>query len=414
MSTARGGEQGPAEPGSREPGLDHLIRALTADGYPHELGGRDAALAAFRAASREEHRRSRFALPRELRMPTRLTTVAAALVAGVAGVTAAAYAQVLPAPVQHIAYSVLAPFGVPNSQGPASPTPAGTKPGSAPGPAATGGHHTASPSSSSPHPTPAASPAKAGSALVLTVERVQLPADGTDVISGKLTYRGQPEARVRVRLLEQAAGAPGWQRVGSGVTGPRGRVWFGALRITRNVVFRLAVSGGPGSAQVSVTAIPRVQFRQVPGLLTDRFVAIARFGDPGDTVVLQQFSGGTWQAVATQTLGAARRTVFAVPVTAAVAGTDYRAVLQATSVHGAGVSVPVRLVRLRRTGAKAITPATPQPTATASATASPTGTAASPAPTASDSPADQPTSTPTAVAATPDPGSPAPSPGPVV
>ena len=31
MSTARGGDQSSAEPGSREPGLDHLIRALTAD-----------------------------------------------------------------------------------------------------------------------------------------------------------------------------------------------------------------------------------------------------------------------------------------------------------------------------------------------------------------------------------------------
>jgi hypothetical protein len=387
----------PAEPGSREPGLDHLIRALTADGYPHELAGRDTALAAFRAASREEHRRSRFALPRELRMPTRLSTVAAALVAGIAGVTAAAYAQALPAPVQHIAYSVLAPFGVPNSQGSSSPAPAGSKPGSASGPAtAGGGHHTASPSSSSPRPTPAASPAKAGSALVITMERVQLPAGGTDVISGKLTYRGQPEPGVRVRLLKQAAGAPGWQRAGSAVTGPHGRVRFGPLRITKNVVFRLAVSGGTGSAQVSVTALPRVQFWQVAGLLTDRFVTVARFGDPGDTVVLQQLSGGTWQTVATQTLGAAHRTVFAVPVSATVAGADYRAVLQATSVHGAGVSVPVRLVRLRRTGAKTITP---QPTASASATAGPTGTAASPAPT------DQPTSTPTATAtATADPG----------
>ena len=105
------------------------------------------------------------------------------------------------------------------------------------------------------------------------------------------------------------------------MTGPHGRVRFGALRITRNAVFRLAASGGAGSAQVSVTAIPRVQLRLVPGLSTDRFVAVARFGDPGDTVVLQRLSGGTWQAVATQTLGAAHRAVFDVPVTAAVART---------------------------------------------------------------------------------------------
>jgi len=407
VSTARGGEQSPAEPGSREPGLDHLIRALTADGFPHELAGRDAALAAFRAASSEEHRRSRFALPRELRMPTRLTTAAAALVAGIAGFTAAAYAQALPAPVQHIAYSVLAPFGVPNSQSSASPTPAGTQPGSAPGSAAAGGHHTASPSSSAPHPTPAASPAKAGSTLVLTVAGVQLPAGGTDVISGKLTYRGQPEPGVRVRLLKQAAAAPGWQRAGSAVTGPGGRVRFGAVRITRNTVFRLAVSSGAGSSPVSVTAIPRVQLRLVPGLVTDRLVAVARFGDPGDTVVLQQLSGGTWQAIATQTLSAAHRTVFAVPIIKA--GADYRAVLQATSVHGAGVSGLVRQARVRsRIGAKSITPATPQPTATASA--SPTATTASPTPTASDSTTEQPAPSPSQAAPAPSPSGPAPTP----
>ena len=332
-------------------------------------------------------------------MPTRLSTVAAALVAGITGVTAAAYAQALPAPVQHIAYSVLAPFGVPNSQGPVSPAPSRTAPGSTPGSATTGGHHTASPSPPRPaHPTPSASAAKAGSALVLTVGRVQLPAAGRDVISGKLTHRGQPEAGVRVRLLEQVAGSPGWRQAGSGVTGPRGRVRFGALRITRNAVFRLAASGGAGSAQVSVTAIPRVQLWLVPGLTTDRLVAAARFGDPGDSVVLQRLSGGTWEAIATQTLGAAHRAIFDVPVSAA-AGADYRAVLQATSVHGAGVSGPVRPPRVRsRIGAKSIVPATPQPQTTATASASPTATltshAASPTPDRVGPVTDQPTPSP--------------------
>ena len=103
------------EPGSREPGLDHLIKALTADGYPDELAGRDAALAAFRAAYGQPRRQPRFSP--WLSGSRRLSTVAAAaLVAGIAGVTAAAYAQALPAPVQHIAYSVLSPLGVPDNQ----------------------------------------------------------------------------------------------------------------------------------------------------------------------------------------------------------------------------------------------------------------------------------------------------------
>ena len=55
-------------PGSREPGLDQLIKALTADGHPSELAGKGAALAAFRAASAQPRRKAGFrpclALPR--------------------------------------------------------------------------------------------------------------------------------------------------------------------------------------------------------------------------------------------------------------------------------------------------------------------------------------------------------------
>ena len=127
----RSGAQRLGEPGSFEPGVDHLITALTARAHPHEFTGRDAALAAFREASRPQARSARMwppALPARLRrsagprrsvrilLPVRLAVAAASVVAVLAGLTAAAAAQALPAPVQQIAYQVLAPLGVPLTQ----------------------------------------------------------------------------------------------------------------------------------------------------------------------------------------------------------------------------------------------------------------------------------------------------------
>ena len=127
MSTARGGESS-----AFEPGLEHLIGALTASGHPDELAGRDAARAAFCAASQQPTAaRSGWAWPAStwsawrrrpirLALPARLAVAFAVVAAVVGGFTAAATAQVLPAPVQRIAYTVLAPLGVPVSQPPQS------------------------------------------------------------------------------------------------------------------------------------------------------------------------------------------------------------------------------------------------------------------------------------------------------
>jgi hypothetical protein len=397
MSTARGGEQGPGEPGSREPGLDHLIKALTADGYPRELAGRDTALAAFRTASRQPRRRARLSLPLSWSPPlttsARLSAVAAALVAAISGFTAAAYAQALPAPVQHIAYSVLAPIGVPNSPSSPSPARSGNHPGSAPGSPGRHVHGAASPSASCPCPAPTSSRAIAGSALVLSVARAQVPAGGAETFSGKLTYHGHPEPGVQVRLLEQAATAPGWRLVATGVTGRHGRVRLGVPHLTRNAAFLLAVPDGASSARMTVTVIPRVLLWLVPGQVTDRLVSSARFGDPGDVVILQELSGGAWHSVATQTLGAGHRAAFEVPASASP-GPYYRAVLQATGTHGPGLSGPVWRPRTRLgTGAKAIVP-TPHPT--------PTATAASPTASPTPSPSIPPLPSPTSPAGSPD------------
>jgi hypothetical protein len=123
VSTARGDESG-----AYEPGLEHLIGALTASGHPDELAGRDAARAAFCAASQQPTAaRSGWAWPAStwsawrrrpirLALPARLAVAFAVVAAVVGGFTAAATAQVLPAPVQRIADNVLAPLGVPVSR----------------------------------------------------------------------------------------------------------------------------------------------------------------------------------------------------------------------------------------------------------------------------------------------------------
>jgi hypothetical protein len=342
------------EPGSREPGLDQLIKALTADGYPHELAGRDTALTAFRTARRRPRRRVRASV--RAGGSARLGTVAAAVVAALAGLTAAAYAQALPAPVQNIAYRVFAPLGVPDSK---------TVPPSHSRASAAAAHHPASDRHAARRPTKAACqcrtetsrPAIKGSTLTITAARTQFPANEWDTFAGTLTYRDRPEHGVRLVLLEQTADAVGWQRVGSGVTGPRGRIRVRIPHLTQNATFELATANGVASSGISVTVIPHVSLWRAaakPG--TNRLVAASRFGAVGDTVVLEKLSGGTWQSVASEPLSAAHRASFALPE-ATSAGQYYRAMLLATGTHGASVSQEVFEPR-SLTGAHAIVPHT--------------------------------------------------------
>ena len=110
----------------RKPDLDRLVTALTADGRPDELTGREAAAAAFRAASRRDAadgaprpRRVSMRRPRTT-LPQRLAAIGAvAIVAAV--VAAAAYTRALPGPAQELAHTVFAPLGVPDNQQPGHP-----------------------------------------------------------------------------------------------------------------------------------------------------------------------------------------------------------------------------------------------------------------------------------------------------
>jgi hypothetical protein len=336
VSTARGGE-----PGSFEPGLEHLIGALTASGHPHELAGRDAARAAFVAASQQptpagsgESASTRSASnrsassqsawrrgPVRIALPARLAVAVAAVVAVLGGFTAAAAAQVLPAPVQRIAYSVLAPLGMPVSQPAKSPhrqSAAPRPPASATGPGSGGGGC----------PCPSASSQSAGSGTQHHPTR-------------------KPKAKAKK----------------------------------------------PDATPV---------LRLVSGRLDDRLIVAARSGRPGDIVTLAEWTDAAWTTVASAQLGPGRRAVFVLPLKTA-AGHLFEAEVLEVASHPAVASNRLWIPHPAATGAKAIqTSPTTSPAGTGSPTPTPTATlaasttpATSPAPTTSAAGTGGPTPTPT-------------------
>ena len=383
----------------REPGLDRLVMALTADGHPAELAGRDAALAAFRVASqspRRAHRRNPLGL-----LPARLAAVVAAGAAALAGVTAAAYAQALPAPVQHIAYTVFAPLGVPNSQPQpatsshaqhtASPTGQASTPGSTPQ-----GAGCPCPAATSATPSPTA----AGHfALTLSAARVHMPAYAVDVFTGRVTAHGHAAAGIRVRLFERPAGSTTWRPAASGKTGPHGGFRLLTPRLTTTAEFRVSAPDSSHSTKVRVTVGARVRLKLVAGKVNDHLIVIARAARPGDTAVLEKLVAGSWTKVASGPLGAAYQASFPVPAKTAAAH-HFRGV-----VLIAGFRVPSAVVWVPRakhtTGATVIGGPSPSPSASTSPTATPTLTAM-PSPTttvtAQPTPTDSATPAPTSSA----------------
>jgi len=435
VSTARGGaphggagnpgEPGSAEPGAFDPVLGHLTRALTAAGHPYELRGRDAALTAFRAAAqprgsaaparngiagraRNSAGQARRPIPsgpprwhRSVLLPARLAAAAAAGFAALAGLTAAAYAQALPAPVQEFAHTVLAPLGVPAS----TPHHPGASPGSSRG-TATGATPSGSVSNTSGQPGPAgiasSSPAAAGYAVTFSVARAELPVGGFAQFSGKVTHHGQAAAGKQVRLFERAQGSSGWQLAASGVTGRLGRVRFSVLPPTEKEAFRLVGPDGAHSTVITVTVKPRITFWLVSGKATDRLDVVAPFSKRGATVDLLKRVNGIWTTIASKPLGAGHRVVFALPASKA-AGHLYRAEVLSSGATSSPVWIPPV-----HTGAKVIT-TTPSPSVPPSPTTSPTPTAtpsppaASGPPTASGSPTAPSTPTPSGSPTTPTP-----------
>ena len=237
----------------RKPDLDQLTRALTADARPDELGGRDAARTAFRAAGQgdaasQAARRpgAPFRGPSAVLPRRRMAAIAAGLIA-VAGLTAAAYAQALPGPVQQVAHTVFAPLGMPDSRlQPARPGPAAVTI------ATSGGRSGRASGTASGTPSP-----RPGDdfVLTLTTSRTRVPAGAVVELGGRVTDRGRATAGARVRLLERLAGSATWNLVATGVTGPRGAFRLASPPLTTSAVFRVQGPGNTRSAPVRVTVV---------------------------------------------------------------------------------------------------------------------------------------------------------------
>jgi hypothetical protein len=256
------------EPGPYGPGIDQLIRALTADGDLDELAGRGTALAAFHAAAKraatEPTLRQRRVSPfrRPLAgwaptrpadwFPTRLAAVTAAAAVVLAGIVTAAYTHALPGPVQDAAHSVLAPLGVPGGhQAPSGTAPnqeaaaitAATQPGDCPSCATV---------------FKAPSPRTVNNYVVtLSGARTRVTGGVVVELTGRVTKSGSPAAGVRVALVARTVAAPHWRIVATGVTGPLGGFRFVTPPLTAGVVFRLVAPDGAYSGAVRVP-VPRI------------------------------------------------------------------------------------------------------------------------------------------------------------
>jgi len=359
----------------RDPALDHLFRALTADGDTDELAGRDDALTMFLDRQRTAPRR-RLRLAGSMRMTSiraaasmraaaslRMATsmrMAVAVVVIIAGIAGAAYAAVLPAPVQHVAYHLLDGIGAPDAHRAASPAgaaglgPSSPAPGTGGVSVTPGSASSASPAPPNPGSTAAGCQCRDGQAtagatapgLALSVTQAQIPVGGDDVLSGLVLSAGQPAAGVQVRLSERLAGQSGWRQAGSATTGSSGEVSLTVSHLTSNASFRLTGPEGAVSTAVPVTVIPPVYLRLVRHPLLGIAVATARAGlaDVGDIVILQELSGGTWVPVSQQVLGADHRAYFTVPIPRGT-GQDFRVELPGTITHGSSASSQVWLAR---------------------------------------------------------------------
>jgi hypothetical protein len=395
----------PDELDGAEPGLEQLLRALTSRGTAAELAGEPGALAMFRAhvpASADggataatasansangaagpgagpadglnpptlvqpagtggspPKRSSRLSRARDGFPRLRVALLAATTL--VAGFAAAAYAAVLPAPVQHIAYQAFHYIGVPDT---GHRHTAGGPPGAANGTLPGGGHRTA-PASVPPHPAPSVAGSRpatpqSGSPVgkvqpsasasisppgpaVLSAQAVSsvIPAGTSATINGLLTNGGSPDGGTYVRLLAHVPGVPGWLFVKRLQTSAQGAVSFTTPVLRRNTWFRLADASGSSSSIVVITVTPSVSATLRPGPegVTDYVTVSTTAARTGDVVLLQVLQNGTWVTFRQSTLNANGKVTIAISATKRQ-GQELQAVLLATKVHGAATSPPL-------------------------------------------------------------------------
>lgn len=345
------------DPGSVDPGVDQLFRTLTAPPAPGELDGEQQALAMFRAnrpPSVPAVGPIRSAPPG--RPPRRRFGLAGAfLVTAVAGLAAAAYTAILPAPVQNFAYRDFGFLGVP-AHHQAKPRPTQTTSGHSVPP---GRHHQTSPVRPAPtpsgsvrtghrpsaSPSPTASPSVSpGAGLLSATASASNIAAGTAVtIEGTLTKSGKDIAGATVTLLERPARHASWQVVGTGQTDSAGNVAVGVQALTTNAAFRLKGPDGARSPVVRVTVSPPVTIDLEPGAhaVRDVLVVTTQYARPGNIVVLQvQGADGGWADLRGKTLNASGTAQFVLDGRR-LKNKSVRVELLATARHASSVSSPV-------------------------------------------------------------------------
>ncbi len=355
----------PADMGPPEPGLEQLLAALTRGPTAGELAGEQAALAMFRANIHPPVPAAASAtaiLPLPTRRPRarglrrwRLAAVGTT-VAVVGSFAAAAYAAVLPAPVQHAAYQALHVFGVPDSrhigaagthQRPSSSSHPGSHRSGPAGPARSAPSHSVAGSptpslsaTAGSAPNPASPPAPTGSAtMTAAAVASQIAAGDSVTIDGQLTRAAKPVAGVTVRMWERPAGHLSWHFAGQATTGAQGTVAITTSDLTTNATFRLTDPDGPVSPPVIVTVVPQISVQLTPGPrgVKDYLDVATQYAHRGDTVVLQVDRNGTWVNLRERPLNAAGRTTFVLDARQ-LKGDAMQVALLATRRHAAAVS----------------------------------------------------------------------------
>ena len=339
----------PGDLGPGAPGLDQLLGLLTAGPTPDELARQTATLAMFRQNVRPAAARRRALVTRRLQL-------AVAAVALVFAFDGAAYAEALPAPVQHVAYRVLGFAGVPDAPRHASApvghhppahhhlAPGGSRsqaPGATPTPATPGTSVSASPSRS-PHPSK--SPVPSGPAtLTLSTADTQIAAGADAVFTGQVTEHGRGVSGVPVGLFEHAAGQPGRHLAATATTGTGGQATLSVADLTVNARFWLVGPHHAHSKPVRVIVIPAVSVSVTSGPHRRAVVLTPQspLASHDSAVVLQVQRGGSWHNLRVRMLNTSGVVRFGVRRHAAAR--VYRVVLIATAAHGRSVSnqVPV-------------------------------------------------------------------------
>ncbi len=377
------------------PGMDQLLGILTAPPTQAELAGEQRALAMFRAsagplassfasplispkagtaadgavtapiparppatqtpATQPPATQPRRAIRNPFRSPARWgMRLAAAGVLVVAGaMTVAAYAAVLPVPVQNLAHDVLSFAGVPPAHHQHG---TGAPPGHG-GPTAPGGHRGASPGGSarqSPNPgrlarpsasaSPSGSPSPSvvtrGAVLSAAATSARIAAGTQPIIVGKLSRSGTGIAGVTVTLIERLAGHRVWRVAGTGQTSPSGSVALTGPPLATNAVFRLRVFGGVHSASVLVIVTPQITVVATRGAsgLRDLLAVTTKYAQPGNVVWLQvESAAGGWQKLRYKELDATGKAWFVLSGTR-LKNRMVRVLLVATVRHGRAAS----------------------------------------------------------------------------